>query len=277
VTNNPRRLSARLSGTPDGPYDGVPDHLKLPLTHWVQGIFGYRSSGGMRETLIMNVASRCRIPLTDSVYGGADWQDQMLSYCHDSSETFLDVVDACLRYADNPAVSALTETLATGGSTWTVANNGKELLRRVDETAEAAFDQTVSMSDQASDELRQAWSRLYGRSPDSSDAWDHAIKAVEVVSIPIVVPSQQKPTLGHVIGEIKTNSTRWQLILGSADQADTENAILGMLQAIWPNPDRHGNRHARSPSREETEGAVSIAIALVSIFRRSLIGPTRTP
>ena len=40
--------------------------------------------------------------------------------------------------------------------------------------------------------MKHAGDRSFSRNPDASDARDHAIKAVETVLIPIVVPKQEQ-------------------------------------------------------------------------------------
>ena len=67
----------------------------------------------------------------------------------------------------------------------------------MDPAATAAFEMAASPEDTASDELAVAWTKAYGLDPDLSDAWDHAIKAVEAVLIPIVVPTQAGAHIGH--------------------------------------------------------------------------------
>jgi hypothetical protein len=50
--------------------------------------------------------------------------------------------------------------------------------------AHDAYERAVAPQDVAGNELQEAWARALGRHPDASDAWDHAIKAVEAVLIP---------------------------------------------------------------------------------------------
>jgi hypothetical protein len=67
----------------------------------------------------------------------------------------------------------------------------------------AAFDSATAEADPASAELNEARIRAYGRrDEDASDAWDHAIKAVEAILIPIVVPEISRRTLGRVIQQL---------------------------------------------------------------------------
>ena len=66
----------------------------------------------------------------------------------------------------------------------------------------------------ASAELTEAWIRAYGRDPDPSDAWDHAIKAVEAILIPIVVSKAGQAAVGS--RDRCTRSTRPPLAARSA-------------------------------------------------------------
>ncbi|MFI0449769.1 hypothetical protein [Actinomadura sp. 6N118] len=105
----------------------------------------------------------------------------------------------------NPITARDTDSASRGGSVWTVNSAGKGLERRVDETTTDAFLRAIAPADMASAEIAAAWAAVYGRNPDPSDGWDHAIKAVEELLIPIVVLNQQKANLGGVAGELKAN------------------------------------------------------------------------
>ena len=78
---------------------------------------------------------------------------------------------------------ALDRILEQGDSIWRATERGIEL--RVDPTVVAAFEEATAQPDAVSEQLAEAWTQAYGRQPDPSDAWDHAIKAVEATLIPI--------------------------------------------------------------------------------------------
>lgn len=65
-----------------------------------------------------------------------------------------------------------------------------------------AFIDAVSISHAVSDELNEAWVAAFGRAPNPSDACDRAIKALEELLIPLVIPGVAKPNLGGVAGEL---------------------------------------------------------------------------
>src|SRR5262249_38319802 len=141
----------------------------------------------------------------------------------------------------------LDEILDIGGSAWRVADDGKSLERRIDPVAKEAARVAMNPRGASSDELRKAWQAVYGRNPNPSDAWDHAIKATEAVLIPIVVPSQAKPTLGHVIGQLNSNGGAWKLVLPGKNHDHDISPLVSMLNLLWPNPDRHANNTSREP------------------------------
>jgi hypothetical protein len=195
-------------------------------------------------------------------------------------ELCLDVVDAILRLQPEGIMSRadqtvrLADTLTLGGSFWMVAPDSMSLVRRVDPTAVAQFAAATADTDVASEELREAWGKAYGRNPDPSDAWEHAIKACEALLIPMVVPNQNKANLGHVLGQLRKET--FQLIV--QDNTDTPqnavNPVLAleqMLHLIYPNPDRHPAPSRRNPSQHEAEAVVNLAVLVVQWARSGVL------
>jgi hypothetical protein len=156
--------------------------------------------------------------------------------------------------------------LHLGGSVWRATEDGLEL--RVDPTAMEAFTVATATQDSASDQLGLAWTSAYGRNADPSDAWDHAIKAVEATLIDVVVPNQTKPTLGHVVQHLRTQGHLWKLLLPGPNADYSVAPLVAMLDLIWPNPDRHGNSQPpRTPTREEAQAVVQLAVTVVQWAR----------
>ena len=141
------------------------------------------------------------------------------------------------------------------------------MIRRVDPTAAKAFEDASLPSDVASAELHDAWIAAYGRNPDPSDAWDHSIKAVEAVLIPVVVPAKAKATLGDVVGSLDSQGSLWQLVLHGHDGSKSAVPLVTMLRLIWPNPDRHGSDASRKPSLGEAQAVVNLAVTVVQWTR----------
>jgi len=202
-------LSVRV-GTrePDGPYEGVPAHLRGVLRSWLNYVFsGIADSGDM--LMLENVIMRVRAPVTDD----RDWRElseNLLDACSRDEQLYLDVLDACLHFMPNwnaSSADSLRVHLAQGGSVWTVSPDNKSLQRAVEPQVQAAFELATSPADAASDELAEAWGKAYGRSPDPSDAWDHSIKAVEASLRSIVCPNDTNATLGRIIGILNSQRT----------------------------------------------------------------------
>jgi hypothetical protein len=122
-------------------------------------------------------------------------------------------------------------------------------------------------------ELAEAWTKVFSRDPDASDAWDHAAKAVEASLIPIVVSAQDKPHLGHVMGRLRSQSKKWSLLLPGVNNHHSIEPLISMLDLIWPNPDRHASDNRRVSEIGETQAVVHLAITIVQWANSGVIRP----
>jgi hypothetical protein len=145
-------------------------------------------------------------------------------------------------------------------------------VRRTDLNAIEQFELVTAPKDVATAELAESWSKIYGRNPDPSDAWDHAIKAVEAVLIPIATPMKDKPNLGGVADELKSAPQRWRLVLENASIIGGVSTVEAMLRLMWPNPDRHQDGTAkRKPTQAEAEAVVHLAVTIVQWARSGVL------
>ena len=175
--------------------------------------------------------------------------------------------------------------LHQAGSAWTVEavdptndDLGFHLIRRVDETAQAAASEAMKQG-KAGLHLRRAWAEIYGTNPDPGKAFSEAIKAVEVAVGPVVTPNDKNATLGRMIGELKGSPGRFRVVLSGAGESragvpkgDLDALAIArlMAQLLWTSQhDRHGNfdlSHPISVSQEEAQAAVQLAVVLVQWF-----------
>jgi hypothetical protein len=181
------------------------------------------------ERSLERVAALLRIEL-DPAHGVLG---QVIGWTDDDEERFLDLLHYTLQFPldlmnDRRHLESL---LRYGGSVWQATEGGLE--RRVDPTATAAFKQATQPSDEASTELAEAWSNAYGRNPNASDAWDHAIKAVEAVLIPVVVPDPAGAHMGHVIGQLDHQSEQWATLLGFNQTTPPRNPPFTSVKHWW--------------------------------------------
>jgi hypothetical protein len=272
-----QRLSVRAGNAHDDvPYEGVPTHLFEPLRHWVDTNFGGNPgsdadvNGGPRLIL----ATRAPVTLARGQNLTVHNVTRALSSSPANMQFMLDAVDAVLHfkgYISKDALQYLDGLLKLGGSAWQVDPNGGGLVRRLDAPTVATYAEASSPSDTASRELKEAWTSAYGRNPNASDAWDHSIKAVEAILIPIVVPAKGKATLSDVVGMLDNQGSRWKLSLHGHDDSQSVAPLVSMLRLMWPNPDRHGGENSRTPSLVEAQAVVHLAVALVQWARAGMI------
>lgn len=269
MSNDWQPLSVRSGKrAPEQPHEGIPDHLKHPVREWLMIVSGWHSGKGVNASFVRTLANRCRIPIesTESYENVAE----VIAAVQQDEELYLDVIDAALDLSSGANAYILGNALKVGGSVWAIREDKCGLVRRVSESAESAFDMAVSATDAVSEELRLAWGAAFGRNPDASDAWDHAIKAVEDLLIPILIPKVPKPNLGGVAGELKNNPSAWVFgVPGNVGRTNGET-LEGLIRHIWPNPDRHGGTSKREPTQAEAEAVVQIAVLIVNLCRGRL-------
>ncbi|MGH8984178.1 MAG: hypothetical protein ACRDY6_09945 [Acidimicrobiia bacterium] len=182
---------------------------------------------------------------------------------------------------DMSRLTGLERILAEGGSAWRLAVYSSPprggLERRVDEAVTTAARETMSASGRAGQYLAQAWNEAYGRDPSPGEAYRHAVRAVEVAAIPVVIPNDGSATLGKVITAMRDAPQKWSATLSPSDGSDPVEVVRGMCELLWRSQwDRHGVPDASVPfdvSSEEAEAAVHLATTLVQWFTGGTVKP----
>jgi hypothetical protein len=279
-----QRLSVRRGMRPPmGLQEGVPSYMSSPLIHWVEEVFGFYRSEVPDLKLLQEAALVIQVPIearrvprdpSDSLRNVYDRRfgqalfAEIVNHCHHDEDTFLDLIDYLLSVPSGIRVAdELESVLRLGGSAWAVNRDSSGLQRRVNDVAQKSYEEAASHGDSASEELRQAWDRAFSRNPNPSDAWDHAIKALEAILIPLVVPNQSKPNLGHVTGTLRGQGARWQFVLPGSSMKHRVDPLLAALDSVWPNPDRHGAGARREPTQAEAEAVVHLTVTVVQWAR----------
>jgi hypothetical protein len=210
--------------------------------------------------------------------GRSDWgYGQVLDYIAQGDEELLDAVHVTLGVLRSgettlrhPPYQEVERILAVGRSAWTATEDG--LVHRADPTAQAAFEQATATPGSASTELQEAWEKAHARNGNPGDAWDHAIKAVEAVLIPVVVPNKAKPNLGDVIGQLRGQPHLWKLGIRGQNRDHEIEPLVAMLTLLWPDPNRHGSPTPEQPATpEEGRALVNLATTIVQWAREGLI------
>ncbi len=268
-----RPLSQRIAGGDDGgPYTGIPDHLTGPLMDWLEAAL--QTQNGWLEPQMQSIVLRMRIPVPSGATGRHIWGAMQKAALADD-DVFLDLVDAALflRSAGNwRGHERLSGMLALAGSVWTVNSEATGLVEVVGPEMRATYDGATAVEDETTAQLREAWTKAYGRSPDTSDAWDHAIKAVESVLVPVVQPNNSKATLSNVLGELAGQQAGlWEMVLPGNDKSHDVAPLVAMLRLLWPNHDRHGGGTTREASIEEAQAVTTLSAAIVQWHRQGWV------
>jgi hypothetical protein len=251
----------------DGPYDGIPDHLRHPLTRWLENVYTITPdtlAPHMDEAGLERLAALLRINLRGT--DGYGMLSGILGWIDDDAERLLDVIHYTLQIPTHMPKrwDELDILLAYGGSTWTATDKG--LQRRVDATALEAYHAATAFPDPATDHLARAWTGAYGRNSFPASAWHHSIKAVEASLQPVVCPNNPTASLAQIISELRTG--QWRLAVRGQARNYTIDPLVQMLELIWPDPNRHSSSTPESPAtKKEACGVVQLAVAIVQWAR----------
>jgi hypothetical protein len=243
--------------------------LKAWLATWLLGEVGANVERAVFVTAGLDL---------DLPSGRADWAyGQILGYIAKGDEELLDAVHVTLgvlrtenTVRARPPYGEVDRILAVGRSAWMATEEG--LDHRSDPTGQAAFEHATAMPGSPSTELKEAWEKAHARNSNPGDAWDHAIKAVEAVLIPIVVPRKTKPNLGDVIGQLRGQPHLWKLDLRGQNRDHSIDPLVAMLTLLWPDPSRHGSPTPEPPATvEEGRALVNLAVTIMQWGRDGLI------
>ncbi len=187
----------------------------------------------------------------------------------------LDVIDFVLNHIDSyvsrydqpgDLAKEVAGLLRLGGSAWEVSANddGSFALSRraVGPVREAV--ESVRSSTRAHQHLVRAWNKLSGRNPDESAAYREAVRAVEAAARPVILPANDKATLGQMIAALRDKGDKWKVTIGTSDD------VRRLMEIVWKGQlDRHGTDDASVPlsvSAEQADAAFSICLDLSRLF-----------
>jgi hypothetical protein len=262
----------------DGPEQGLPDYFLASICEWLSARFAVQEPYGV-TTIDGNLLRTVQVVLR--MDPPLDWRNgtegafsSLLGHVYGDREFALDLLDLLVSFCDDTAAAALNAMLTMGGSEWEVTNIGgpeRSLTKRTLGPVGDVIDQLRPVSERAHAHLTISWSKLAGRNPDPSASYREAVKAIEAVAKPAVLPNDDLATLGKVIGELRANPSRWQFVL----EPDGAGGIADMCDLVWKGQlDRHGTDNADAPlqvSQREADAAFHIALCLVRIFAGGLI------
>lgn len=290
-------FSVRQNGEPDAwhvLHEGVPRHLHVSLLRVVGQRFG--KAPGAAEV----VQRRLRLDLSVS---SGPVSTHLLTMASANDEVLLNVADCLLDHArgawfrskNDPGnmnysqneltrqdiveyVTQLREVLDEADSAYTVEVSDEDgpwqLARRVDETATAAATDVTARQAPASALLAASWAATFRRTPDLKAAYRDSVLAVESVACGLFTPKDPSPSLGKAIAHLESTLTRWSVAGLDDKRQQSAFTLLGMLQTVWQNHERHVGQGGRPPQpvqQAEAEAVLFLAITLVQWFDRGLV------
>lgn len=257
--------------------EDVPPHLFGPLAQWCHTAF-WQDSWWKGRTTTKAIAEMCLdLQLERS---GFSIGNEIKALCKSHPDRFLDIVDWILHPQNRHGIAAerapvafatastdLEEILFRGGSAWQVADPPNQLIKRVPEELISEFQQATIHNDPVSEHLRDAWNAAWRHDdPSAVEAYDGAVKAIEGILIPIVIPNDPTATLGKVLNALRDKPEKWDTRFRGAE---TVEALTAMLDELWK---AHGRHAGMAPnSLEQAQDAVTIAVAVVTLTRRGFL------
>jgi hypothetical protein len=285
-----RPLSVR-NGSADAPakydalHEGVPEWMHASLERWIDGFLWF--TGNYRSINIgrlEQIERKLRVRL-DWAGEGETAREGLLLEAFKNDGLALDVADLLLHecgdLGDAPAV--LEQILADAGSAWRVVRvNGRyALVRRLAEAVQGSVDQAIAADQRAGHFLQDSFITCYGRDPDPSVAYREAIRAVEAVACPALLPDNRAATLGTVRACLEQGpDEKFAITLGEIQsevgpRTNPRITLAHMTGLLWKSQfDRHGAGDEPTPpgiTREQAEAALHLASTLVLWFARGYV------
>lgn len=252
----------------DGSFSSLYQH-----NHEIDG-FEIRAAGiALARGLDIDLPEVCRFDYDDAFR--RDLSTDPISVIMDSTEndqrTLLHVADYLLasELASDYDARQLELLLRGSNSAWrmNVDWNGLSLLVPVEELAE--LDLASAGGDSSAKYIADAWDAAWRtEDPNAVKAYDSAVKAIESILVPIVIPKHPTPTLGRVIKALQAKPEKWDTRFRGSP---TVEALAAMLEEVWKTQVRHGKSEYLENTLEEAQDAVTIAVAVVGLCRRGFL------
>lgn len=291
----------------------MPEWLGSQLVAWLRKVFTTEEKADphsmtMSEMVVVPHRARVRgaylsLQIPDRNRSDEDRLSQLLGMAEDEEDCCLDLVDFAvseLAPAYRPDASwiltgtpldeigkavqeaqarlkELEDLLSVGCSVWTPAvREGSGCLEeRVSEETRAAVNAATSDDSAGARSLSIAWAAAYRRDPDADKAHDEAIRAIEAAGKAVIIPRDDRATLGKMVVAMRDEPRKWATALswGSSDEADGVDAIRALCETVWSG---HVRRHGSEDTPTETDlprarMAVHAALLLVACFRQGYV------
>ncbi|MFC9360783.1 hypothetical protein ACFTZB_29945 [Rhodococcus sp. NPDC057014] len=171
-------------------------------------------------------------------------------------------------------VEELQKILGASGAGWQVGLR-KERYGLVEVMPGGVVDiveEAMSAADQASSLLRAAWERAFGIDQSPSHAYYDAVRAVEVLSCPLISPKDANATLGKDINVLRNAPDKWEFSMKGSKFVSPVEHVVSAMQLLWHSQsDRHGRADYEDVSADEAQAAVLLSSTLVGWLSKSML------
>ena len=274
-------LAERESGLlpPPEHYEGIPNHMVAPLSRWLGDTA--LVTDRLAERVLSKLRVRCltnwspRVALRVLINSGLDG-----SFSTDRSLDRLSVLNALIGLNDEWTPGELLELdqiLVDAGSVWEINWDFHGLYRRVEAPVVEAWQRARAAAEEsgrpaAARYLTEAWQKTYGMHPEPTAGYGAAVKAVDAVAVPLVLPTVRNATVHRVRTELVKKQAEWCFVLGEAEgvqegQGSVDVVATMLDRLLRGETERHGDERVNRPSTpEEAQAAVHLAAVLVQWF-----------
>ncbi len=193
-----------------------------------------------------------------------------------NSDLFLDAVDFGLRVVSGKrdhmeAVGDLAFHLNHARSVYTIGNDdgNDEIQYRQPLEMTRLVEEATSGRDRSALHIQEAWSNAFKLDANLNAAGAAAVKAVEVATKPVIIPNNDKATLGQIIRAMKDKPAKWE----TDSEADRSlETVTDMMDQIWKGHYRHGDETKPfAASAAGTEMIVHLAVVVTHWFNSGKI------
>lgn len=257
--------------------EGYPEHLHLAIDDWLYNEAGLRDDAlDLVRVLLREFGIWRHKSFPDAFRPNTDRIASHVRGVMKVDVDFgLDLLDFIAAHRGDDARSNLERILHEGGSAYMVDPTGEAgLVRRVPDAAVDALRAALDTKSRAAEHLGLAWRQLYGRAPNASSAYREAVRAVEVLAGPAIIPNDPQQTLGKVIGVLRNAPQKLETVF-TDEKAEGTRTAFEMMRLLWhAQHDRHGDADPEAPlhvSEDEARGAVHLAVLLVTWWHQGTL------
>lgn len=251
--------------------EGLPDWLKRPMWSFLASTVSVYGPMGRQISPVF-------IDMLAGLTGHSLPQDSqdLVSVLSGNDELLLDAVDYAMAWTrEEPIwkhVQDLNTHLDNARSIYTIGRDDSgryEIQYRQPPELTQIVEEATSRRDRSARHLQEAWSNAFKRDANLNAAGAAAVKAVEVAAKPVIIPDNNKATLGQIISAMRDKAEKWE----TDSEADGGiEAITDMMDQIWKGHHRHGDETKPfEASAAGTQMIVHLAVLLVHWFNEGKI------